>query len=166
MARTDTDESTRMELDRLWHEFKTTGSQTARERLILHYAPLVKYVASRVATGLPTSVEQGDLVSYGMFGLIDALEKFDLERAIKFETYAIPRIKGAIIDELRAMDWVPRSIRFKAREIEKAYADVEGKLKRAPKEHEISEHMGITVSELHDVVNQISFVSVMALDEV
>src|SRR6266480_5678552 len=166
MARTDTDESTRMELDRLWHEFKTTGSQTARDQLIVHYSPLVKYVASRVATGLPASVEQADLVSYGMFGLIDALTKFDLERAIKFETYAIPRIKGAIIDELRAMDWVPRSVRFKAREIEKAFAELEGKLKRAPKEKEISEHMGITVAELHDVVNQISFVSVMALDEV
>jgi RNA polymerase sigma factor for flagellar operon FliA len=154
------------ELESLWREFKSTGSAQARERLILHYAPLVKYVASRVATGLPTSVEQADLVSYGMFGLIDALEKFDLERAIKFETYAIPRIKGAIIDELRAMDWVPRSVRFKAREIEKAYAALEGDLKRAPSEAEISEHMGISVGELHEVVSQISFVSVMALDDV
>jgi len=154
------------ELDALWREFKDTSAPEARERLILHYAPLVKYVASRVATGLPTSVEQADLVSYGMFGLIDALEKFDLERAIKFETYAIPRIKGAIIDELRAMDWVPRSVRFKAREIEKAFAMLEGQLKRAPNEKEISEHLGISVRELHDVVSQISFVSVMALDEV
>ena len=120
------------ELMELWREFKATGSGTARERLILHYAPLVKYVASRVATGLPATVEQADLVSYGMFGLIDALDKFDLERAIKFETYAIPRIKGAIIDELRAMDWVPRSVRFKAREIDKAMADLESMLKRAP----------------------------------
>src|SRR2546428_5313550 len=101
-----------------------------------------------------------------MFGLIDALHKFEPVRGNKFETYAIPRIKGAIIDELRAMDWVPRSVRFKAREIEKAFAELEGRLKRAPKEKEISEHMGITVGELHDVVNQISFVSVMALDEV
>ena len=163
-ARRNAGETT--ELDAVWREFKETGGAGVRERLILHYAPLVKYVASRVATGLPTSVEQADLVSYGMFGLIDALEKFDLERAIKFETYAIPRIKGAIIDELRAMDWVPRSIRFKAREIEKAFAELEGKLKRAPKEAEISQHMGISVEELHDVVNQISFVSVMALDEV
>jgi len=122
------------ELDALWREYKDTADPGARERLILHYAPLVKYVASRVATGLPASVEQADLVSYGMFGLIDALEKFDLERAIKFETYAIPRIKGAIIDELRAMDWVPRSVRFKAREIEKAFSELEAKLKRAPKE--------------------------------
>jgi RNA polymerase sigma factor for flagellar operon FliA len=154
------------ELESLWREFKKTASPGARERLILHYAPLVKYVASRVATGLPTSVEQADLVSYGMFGLIDALEKFDLERAIKFETYAIPRIKGAIIDELRAMDWVPRSVRSKAREIDKAHAALEGQLKRAPTEVEISDHMGMSLQELHDVVNQISFVSVMALDEV
>ncbi len=153
------------ELRALWDEFKATGSAEIRERLILHYAPLVKYVASRVATGLPASVEQADLVSYGMFGLIDALEKFEPARGNKFETYAIPRIKGAIIDELRAMDWVPRSVRFKAREIEKAYADLESMLKRAPSEREVAERLGVTMSELHDVINQISFVSVLALDE-
>src|SRR5919109_1252997 len=154
------------ELGMRWDAFKASGDGEAREKLILHYAPLVKYVASRVATGLPSSVDQSDLVSYGMFGLIDALEKFEPGRGNKFETYAIPRIKGAIIDELRAMDWVPRSIRFKAREIEKAYADVEARLKRAPTEKEIAEHLGISRSELHEMVSQISFVSVMALDEV
>jgi len=153
------------ELTSLWDEFKATASAEARERLILHYAPLVKYVASRVATGLPASVEQADLVSYGMFGLIDALEKFEPARGNKFETYAIPRIKGAIIDELRAMDWVPRSVRFKAREIEKAVADLESMLKRAPSEREVAERLGVSISELHDVINQISFVSVLALDE-
>jgi RNA polymerase sigma factor for flagellar operon FliA len=153
------------ELSSLWAEFKRSASAAARERLILHYAPLVKYVASRVATGLPASVEQADLVSYGMFGLIDALEKFEPARGNKFETYAIPRIKGAIIDELRAMDWVPRSVRFKAREIEKAHADLESMLKRAPTEREMAERLGVSVSELHDVTSQISFVSVLALDE-
>jgi RNA polymerase sigma factor for flagellar operon FliA len=153
------------ELRAIWNEFKDARSAEARERLILHYAPLVKYVASRVATGLPSSVEQADLVSYGMFGLIDALEKFDLARQIKFETYAIPRIKGAIIDELRAMDWVPRSVRFKAREIEKAYSDVEAMVKRAPTEQEVADRLGVTVPELHEVISQISFVSVLALDE-
>jgi RNA polymerase sigma factor FliA len=153
------------ELLELWDVFKATASAEVRERLILHYAPLVKYVASRVATGLPASVEQADLVSYGMFGLIDALEKFEPARGNKFETYAIPRIKGAIIDELRAMDWVPRSVRFKAREIEKAVADLESMLKRAPTEKEVAERLGVSVSELHDVINQISFVSVLALDE-
>jgi len=155
-----------LELQQLWREFKATAAPAARERLILHYAPLVKYVAGRVGTGLPATVEQADLVSYGMFGLIDALDKFDLERAIKFETYAIPRIKGAIIDELRAMDWVPRSVRFKAREIDKASADLESKLKRSPTEVEMAEHLGVSRRELHETVSQISFVSVMALDEV
>jgi RNA polymerase sigma factor for flagellar operon FliA len=152
------------ELSELWVEFKRSASAAARERLILHYAPLVKYVASRVATGLPASVEQADLVSYGMFGLIDALEKFEPARGNKFETYAIPRIKGAIIAELRAMDWVPRSVRFKAREIEKAHSDLESMLKRAPTEREMAERLGVSMSELHDVTSQISFVSVLALD--
>jgi len=156
-----------LELSRLWEAFKAEGSSdAARERLILHYAPLVKYVASRVATGLPASVEQADLVSYGMFGLIDALGKFEPARGNKFETYAIPRIKGAIIDELRAMDWVPRSVRFKAREIEKSYADLESQLKRAPSEHEIADRLGMSLRELHDVINQISFVQVLQLDEI
>ena len=153
------------ELGRHWAGFKGEGSTEAREKLILHYAPLVKYVASRVATGLPASVEQADLVSYGMFGLMDALGKFEPGRGNKFETYAIPRIKGAIIDELRAMDWVPRSVRFKAREIEKANADLEAMLKRQPTEKELAERLGISLRELHDVVSQISFVSVLALDE-
>jgi RNA polymerase sigma factor FliA len=153
------------ELGGHWHAFKSAASPEAREKLILHYAPLVKYVASRVATGLPASVDQADLVSYGMFGLIDALTKFEPGRGNKFETYAIPRIKGAIIDELRAMDWVPRSVRFKAREIEKANTDLEAMLKRQPTEKELAERLGITLRELHDVVSQISFVSVLALDE-
>jgi RNA polymerase sigma factor FliA len=154
------------ELDELWRRFKFTGAQDAREELILHYSPLVKYVASRVATGLPANVEQADLVSYGIFGLIDALEKFDLAREIKFETYAIPRIRGAIIDELRALDWVPRSVRFKAREVEKANAELEGKLKRSPTDPEVAKHLGVSIDELHDIVTQISFVTVSALEEV
>ena len=153
------------ELGLVWHAFKGGREPEAREKLILHYAPLVKYVASRVATGLPASVEQADLVSYGMFGLIDALEKFEPGRGNKFETYAIPRIKGAIIDELRAMDWVPRSVRFKQREIEKALADLESMLKRQPTEKELAERLGVSLSELHEVIAQISFVSVLALDE-
>ena len=164
-AVTKTADAESTELDRLWTEFKERAEQSARERLILHYAPLVKYVVGRLAAGLPHTVERADLVSYGMFGLMDALDKFDRTREVKFETYAIPRIKGAIIDELRAMDWVPRSIRFKAREVEKAYSGLESKLRRAPTDGEVAGHLGISLSELHEVVNQISFVSVMALDE-
>jgi RNA polymerase sigma factor (sigma-70 family) len=152
-------------VERLWEEFKLKASADARERLILHYAPLVKYVAGRVSVGLPPTIEQADLVSYGIFGLIDAIEKYDLERGIKFETYAISRIKGAIIDELRAIDWIPRSARFKAREVEKAYVALENRLHRSPTDAEVAQQLGITTDELHQIFNQISFVSVVALDE-
>jgi RNA polymerase sigma factor for flagellar operon FliA len=152
-------------VERLWEEFKLKASADALERLILHYAPLVKYVAGRVSVGLPPNIEQADLVSYGISGLIDAIEKYDLERGIKFETYAISRIKGAIIDELRAIDWIPRSVRFKAREVEKAYVALENRLHRSPTDAEVAQQLGITTDELHQIFNQISFVSVVALDE-
>src|SRR6201982_2890598 len=129
----------------LWQEFKETKDGQLRERLILHYSPLVKYVAGRVGVGLPPNIEQADLVSYGIFGLIDAIEKFDLERAIKFETYAISRIKGAIIDELRSIDWIPRSVRYKAREGEKAYAALETRLSRTPTEAEVAAELNISL---------------------
>jgi RNA polymerase sigma factor for flagellar operon FliA len=149
----------------LWTRFKETNDPQLRERLILHYSPLVKYVAGRVGVGLPPNIEQADLVSYGIFGLIDAIEKFDPSRSIKFETYAISRIRGAIIDELRAIDWIPRSVRYKAREVEKAYAALESRLHRTPTEPEVADEMGIGVDELHAVFNQVSFVNVVALDE-
>ena len=149
----------------LWREYKTTGEERLRERLILHYSPLVKYVAGRVGVGLPPNIEQADLVSYGIFGLIDAIQKFDLERAIKFETYAISRIKGAIIDELRSIDWIPRSVRYKAREVEKAYAALEARLHRTPTEVEVAAELGIALDDLHTIFSQVSFVNVVALDE-
>jgi RNA polymerase sigma factor for flagellar operon FliA len=149
----------------LWREFKETGATPLRERLILHYSPLVKYVAGRVGVGLPPNIEQADLVSYGIFGLIDAINKFDIERAIKFETYAISRIKGAIIDELRAIDWIPRSVRYKAREVEKAYSALEARLHRTPNESEVAEELGIPLEDLHTIFSQVSFVNVIALDE-
>jgi RNA polymerase sigma factor FliA len=152
-------------LRELWEGFKAGGEPQLRERLILHYSPLVKYVAGRVGVGLPPNIEQADLVSYGIFGLIDAIEKFDLERAIKFETYAISRIRGAIIDELRAIDWIPRSVRYKAREVEKAYAALEGQLHRTPTEAEVADQMGIRLEDLHAIFSQVSFVNVVALDE-
>lgn len=148
-----------------WEEYKSTGSEQARDGLILHYSPLVKYVAGRVGVGLPANVEQADLISYGIFGLIDAIEKYELTRGIKFETYAISRIRGAIIDELRAIDWVPRSVRFKAREVEKAYNALENKLKRPPSDEEIAKEMDISVAELTNIYTQLSTVSLVALDE-
>ena len=152
-------------LAHLWREYKQTGDPSLREQLILQYAPLVRYVAGRVGVGLPASVEQGDLVSYGVFGLIDAIDKYDLSRAIKFETYAINRIRGAIIDELRSIDWIPRSVRTKARDVERAIAVLEGRLQRTPTETEIADELGMDVPDLRRVFSQVSFVHVAALDE-
>ena len=137
----------------------------SRDRLILTYAPLVKFVAGRLGSGLPAHVDEGDLVSYGLLGLIGAIERFDPDREIKFETYAMSRIKGAIIDELRALDWVPRSVRSRARDIERAIADLERKLHRAPTDEEIAAQVGITVEELEDSLTDISRSSIAALDE-
>jgi RNA polymerase sigma factor for flagellar operon FliA len=149
----------------LWGDYKEHGTKEARERLILHYSPLVRFVAGRVAAGLPQSIEQSDLVSYGIFGLIDAIDKFDPGRGFKFETYAISRIKGAIIDELRSIDWVPRSIRAKARAIEHAYSKLENELRRTPDDSEVAGELGMTQPELDQVLSQISFVGLVALDE-
>jgi RNA polymerase sigma factor FliA len=152
-------------LDSLWHGFKESHDEGLRERLILHYSPLVKYVAGRVSVGLPATIEQADLVSYGIFGLIDAIEKFDLDRQIKFETYAINRIRGAIIDELRAIDWIPRSVRFKAREVERALGELESRLLRPPSDAELADELGVSLDDLQETLNQINLVSVVALDE-
>jgi RNA polymerase sigma factor FliA len=153
------------EIDRLWTEYKATERRDLRDRLIVRYSPLVKYVAGRVATGLPQNVEQADLVSYGIFGLIDAIEKFDLDRGFKFETYAINRIKGAILDELRSIDWVPRSVRAKARSLEKAFAKLESELHRAPSDEELAKELKMTEDQLQNTLSQISFVGLVALDE-
>jgi RNA polymerase sigma factor for flagellar operon FliA len=149
----------------LWLQYRKTRDQGIRDRLILTYAPLVKYVAGRLGSGLPAHVDEGDLVSYGLLGLIGAIERYDPERDVKFETYAIARIKGAIIDELRAMDWVPRSVRSRAREIERAIAELEKKLMRAPTDEEIAKKVGITVEELEQSLTEISRSSIAALDE-
>jgi RNA polymerase sigma factor for flagellar operon FliA len=149
----------------LWQEYKSTQSVDARNRLVLHYSPLVKYVAGRVSSGLPHNIEQADLVSYGMFGLIDAIDKFDPERGFKFETYAIARIRGAIIDELRSIDWVPRSVRAKARAVEKTYAKLENQLLRTPTDAEVAEAMGTSEDDLQALFAQISFFGLVALEE-
>jgi RNA polymerase sigma factor for flagellar operon FliA len=132
---------------------------------VVAYSPLVKYVAGRMSSGLPAHVEEADLISYGLVGLISAIERFDPAREIKFETYAITRIKGAIIDELRSMDWVPRSVRARARELERANAKLENSLQRTPTDSEIAAELGITVDELNDSLIAISHSSMVALDE-
>jgi RNA polymerase sigma factor FliA len=149
----------------LWRQYKSSRDQAVRDRLILTYAPLVKYVAGRLGSGLPAHVDEGDLVSYGLLGLIGAIERYDPDRDVKFETYAIARIKGSIIDELRAMDWVPRSVRSRAREIERAIADLESKLGRAPSDEEIAAKLGVSQEELDESLSEISRSSIAALDE-
>ncbi len=151
---------------RLWVEYKKTGERRLRDQLIVLYSPLVKYVAARVAVGLPQHVDGSDLVSYGIIGLIDAIDRFSPDRQVKFETYAIPRIRGAIIDELRAIDWVPRSVRAKARAVEQAYASLEATLLRTPTDAEVAAELEMSESDLQDILRQISFVGVAALDEV
>jgi RNA polymerase sigma factor for flagellar operon FliA len=152
-------------IDDLWSSFKADGDTAVRERLILHYSPLVKYVAGRVGAGLPRSVDQNDLASYGLFGLIDAIDKFEPERGFKFETYAINRIKGAILDELRALDWVPRSVRSRSRLIETGVAELEHRLQRAPTEEELADHMDMSVDELQSALAEIGRTGIAALDE-
>jgi len=149
----------------LWQEFRRTHDRALRDRLILTYAPLVKFVAGRLGASLPSHVDEQDLVSYGLLGLIGAIERYDPDREIKFETYAIVRIKGAIIDELRSLDWVPRSVRSRAREIERAIAELERTLMRAPTDDEIAAKVGISGDELERSLFEISRSSMAALDE-
>jgi RNA polymerase sigma factor for flagellar operon FliA len=149
----------------LWLEYRRTADKALRDRLILTYAPLVKYVAGRLGSGLPAHVEEADLVSYGLLGLMSAIDRYDPERDIKFETYAIARIRGSIIDELRTLDWVPRSVRSRARNIERAIRELEAKLSRAPTDEEIATRLGITTDELDESLIDISRSSIAALDE-
>lgn len=149
----------------LWRQFGEQREQPLRDRLVLHYAPLVKYVAGRVGTGLPAHVEVADLIQSGIFGLVDAIEKFEPERGLKFETYAMQRIRGAILDDLRAQDWVPRSVRGRAREVERALERLGAQLRRTPTDAELAEELGLSLHELRDVYAQLQLTSVVALDE-
>ena len=154
-----------IELDGLWERFKRDGDLKAREGLILHFSPLVKFVAGRVGAGLPRSVDRADLASYGLFGLIDAIDKFEPERGFKFETYAINRVKGAILDELRALDWVPRSVRARARRIESSLGELEHVLQRTPSDEELADHADMPIEELQGALAEIGRTSMTALDE-
>lgn len=149
----------------VWREFRERPEQRLRERLVLHYAPLVKYVAGRVGTGLPTHVDVSDLIQSGIFGLIDAIEKFEPERGLRFETYAMQRIRGAILDDLRSQDWVPRVVRSRAREVERALERLGGRLRRTPTDTEVAAELGITLDELRDLYSQLQLTSVVALED-
>ncbi len=154
------------EVDRAWKAFKRTGDQAAREALILHYAPLVKYVAGRLAVALPATVDFDDLVSWGTFGLIDAVEKFAPDRGVKFETYALARIRGGMIDGLRLSDWVPRSVRQKARQFEAVAQRLETSLGRAATDGELAVALGLTSEEYHSLLSELACTTLTSLDEV
>jgi RNA polymerase sigma factor for flagellar operon FliA len=158
-------EDTDAAITELWARYVDNRAPELRDRLILHYAPLVKYVAGRVGSGLPAHVEQADLISYGTFGLIDAITRYEPTREVKFESYAMARIRGAIIDELRNTDWIPRSVRMKARQFERATAELEAKLHRTPTEEEIADEMDMDVEDVRKFLGQLSLVNVVALDE-
>jgi RNA polymerase sigma factor for flagellar operon FliA len=147
-----------------WETYKATGDKNSRDTLILEYLPLVKHVANRVAIGLPNSVDPNDLISYGTFGLIDAIKKFDTTRGIKFETYAVTRIRGAILDELRAIDWIPRSVRSRTRAIERATTKLESTIHRTPSREEIAKELEWTLDQLSAVEKSHSSLSMSSLD--
>jgi RNA polymerase sigma factor FliA len=149
----------------LWQAFGRRRDQKLRDRLVLHYAPLVKYVAGRVGTGLPAHVEVSDLIQSGIFGLVDAIEKFEPERGLKFETYAMQRIRGAILDDLRAQDWVPRSVRSRARDVERALERLEARLQRTATDSELADELGVSQEDLRCVLAQLQMTSVVALDD-
>ena len=153
------------DLKETWARYKKDGDEKARENLVLAYSPLVKFVAGRMSSGLPAHIEESDLISYGLLGLIGAIERFDLSREIKFETFAVARIKGSIIDELRSLDWMPRSVRAKAREIEATQTKLEHELGRAPTDQEVADKLEVSVDDFQESLLQISNSTVVALDE-
>ena len=152
--------------EELWSDYKKSRDPAIRELFIKQYAPLVKYVAGKVAVGMPSNVEFDDLVGFGVFGLLDAIDKFDPEKNVKFKTYAVTRIRGSIFDELRSIDWVPRSVRQKTREIEDAIVNLESRLGRTASDTEIAGSLGVSDNEFHQTLFKISGTSVMSLNDV
>lgn len=152
------------ELASTWHAYKHAGQRTARDQLILHYAPLVHVVARRLAAGAPRHVDRADLFSYGVFGLIDAIDRFDPDLGHRFETYAMARIRGHIVDELRSFDWVPRSVRAKARSIDVTRRSLEAELCRAPTDDELAGALGMTDDELQRSLAQVALINQVNFD--
>ena len=163
MAKTKNTEINRVET--LWRDYKAFQDKHARDALISHYAPLVKYVAGRVAINLPKNVEEGDLIGYGCLGLLDAMERFDPQRGVKFETYAIARIRGSMIDGLRSMDWVPVSVRHRNRRIEETIRDLENKLGRSAADAEVAVELGISVEEYNKRIQDMASSAILSLED-
>ncbi|MES0488385.1 MAG: RNA polymerase sigma factor WhiG [Leptospirales bacterium] len=150
----------------IWREYVQAREPGIRNYFIKKYAPLVKYVAGKVAVGMPHNVEFDDLVSYGTFGLLDAIEKYDPSKEVKFKTYAMTRIRGAVFDELRSIDWIPRSIRQKAKQIEKIIVELENKLGRTVEDEEIAKELELSLEEFHILVSKISGTSLVSLNDI
>ncbi len=153
------------DMDKVWQEYQKTKSPQLKEKLIVEYAPLVKYVASRLSLMLGQYIDFDDLVGYGVFGLIDAVDKFDYDKGFKFETYASLRIRGAIIDNIRKLDWVPRSVRQISKDVEKAITSLEMKLGREPNDKEIAIELCVSEDEVRDMIKKASVSSLVSLDE-
>lgn len=155
----------KIDMSMIWVQYKEKNEIEARDDLIIHYAHLVKYVANRLAINLSSVVEVDELISYGIEGLIDAIEKYDHKRNIKFETYAITRIRGSMIDGLRSMDWVPVSVRQKSKELERTYIKLESKLGRAATDIEVAEELGITLNEFAHLLKEVAANTIISLDD-
>ena len=153
------------DMSMIWVQYKEKDDIEARDDLIIHYAHLVKYVANRLAINLSSVVEVDELISYGIEGLIDAIEKYDHKRNIKFETYAITRIRGSMIDGLRSMDWVPVSVRQKSKELERTYTKLEGELGRAATDMEVAQELGISINELATLLREVAANTIISLDD-
>ena len=149
----------------LWREYKATKSEAARNGLMEHYLPIVKYTAERVAAKLPQNVDVDDLMSAGIFGLMDAIDGFDLDRGVKFKTFCSQRVRGAMLDELRACDWVPRLVRTKATQLEQTTRALEAELSRPPTDIELAERLGLSLAELDELVQEASATSIVSFSE-
>jgi len=154
-----------MSLDKVWQEYFETKSKTAKDKLLVEYAPLVKYTAQRMAINLPASVLVDDLISSGIMGLIKAVEGFDPGRDVKFETFATHKVRGAILDELRAMDWVPRSVRQKSRMLQRTYAKLENELGRIPYDDEVAGELGVSIKEFEEILSDVTPTTILSLEE-
>lgn len=152
-------------MDPLWREYAQTKSKSAKDKLLVEYSSLVKYTAQRIAMNLPASVELDDLVSAGILGLIKAVETFDLERGFKFETYATHKIRGAILDELRALDWVPRSVRQKSKQLQQVYAKLQEDLGRMPYDDEVCKELNYSIEEFEQLLSDVSPTTIVSLEE-
>lgn len=164
--KTTTESSTsnnQLSIKELWAEYKRTGTETLRNRLMENYLPLVKYNAERIHTKLPDEVDIEDLMSAGVFGLMDTIDTFDLERGVKFETYCAPRIRGAILDELRSMDWVPRLVRSRSSQVDTARKSLEMELGRTPTDDELATKMDVSKDEYEKIRKDAGAVSVVSL---